>query len=153
MTREKLAKIFTSRFAASSDDLSHRRQMIVSMRERDAPAEDEPRQYRVVGSSLLKKLLKENDISCKLPFIPIPVPEPIKCDASEASEALRKFDEISEAGDPAPVHLSASVARTDCSLAELRKYANEQSIEDSLVFMDAVLEKGTTLSHVSALFV
>ncbi|KAK6026714.1 hypothetical protein OSTOST_07300, partial [Ostertagia ostertagi] len=146
MTREKLAKIITARFAASSENLSQRHQMIVSMRERDTTAEDETRQYRVVGSSLLKKLLKEHDVSCKLPVISIPVPEPVKSDSDEIAEFLRKLDENCERADCEPVHASAGVRREECSLAELRKYANEQSLEDSVIFLKAVREKDTTLS-------
>ncbi|KAK5969734.1 hypothetical protein GCK32_014598 [Trichostrongylus colubriformis] len=147
MTREKLAKIITARFATSSEDLSHRHQMIVSMREKDTITEDEPRQYRVVGSSLLKKFLKENDISCKLPIITVPVPEPVKekREPDEISEYLRKLDENCEgAVDHGDAHLTTDTPRTDCSLAELRKYANEQSIEDSVMFVKTVREKCTT---------
>ncbi|XGW25511.1 hypothetical protein V3C99_006715 [Haemonchus contortus] len=143
-TREKLAKIITSRFAASSDDLNHLKQMIVTMREKDISKEGEPRQYRVVGSSLLKKFLKENDIPCKLPYIDIPVPELVKKDADEITDFLRKLDENSNNREID--RLSAVVRRTECSLAELRKYANEQSIEDSVLFVKRVRELDTNLS-------
>ncbi|PIO71313.1 hypothetical protein TELCIR_06785 [Teladorsagia circumcincta] len=50
------------------------------------------------------------------------------------------------AGDCETVHLNADVRRTECSLAELRKYASEQSLEDSVTFLKAIREKDATLS-------
>ncbi|VDM79397.1 unnamed protein product, partial [Strongylus vulgaris] len=148
MTREKLAKAFTTRFVNSAAEaLSDQRKMIVCMREKEELNAEE-RQCRVVGSSLLKRLLKENDLQIKLP-----VPVKTSSIIDDASKAISgKYDvtigpesgkALQTIGRVLPV---AQLTETSCSLAQLRFYANDTSLSDSSKFLEAVRGKDVTLT-------
>ncbi|VDP08582.1 unnamed protein product [Heligmosomoides polygyrus] len=138
MTREKLAKMFTARFAASSENLSRQRKMI-----------GEQRLCRVVGSSLLKKFLKENNVSCKLP-----APDPPKVqirpapeiDCGSSSELHHNLDKIDSEGDRSVVETGVSSEEAMCSLTDLRRLAEEESRADAAAFLKAVRLRDVSLT-------
>ncbi|EYC27795.1 hypothetical protein Y032_0008g189 [Ancylostoma ceylanicum] len=151
MTREKLAKMLTTHFVNSTEELLDRRKMIVCMREKEeSSAENEQRQYRVVGSSLVKKLLKENGIPIKLP-IP-PPPSTVESDAvAKVADHPVGSSEIEENSYPNAqtnglVSSRAGSSGSECSLAELRMYAHESSLTDSANFLKVVRKKDVPLA-------
>ncbi|KAL6738464.1 hypothetical protein Aduo_012010 [Ancylostoma duodenale] len=151
MTREKLAKMLTTHFVNSTEELLDRRKMIVSMREKEESSTgNEQRQYRVVGSSLVKKLLKENGIPNKLP---IPTPSSTVVNDAVMKEADHPVDssEIQENSHPITqangfVSSCAGTSDSECSLAELRMYAHESSLTDAANFLQVVRKKDMPLA-------
>ncbi|RCN47877.1 hypothetical protein ANCCAN_06071 [Ancylostoma caninum] len=148
MTREKLAKMLTTHFVNSTEELLDRRKMIVSMREKEESATgNEQRQYRVVGSSLVKKLLKENGIPNKLP-IPTPsstvVNGAVTVHPVDSLVVQEDSHPITQTNGFVPTH--AGCSDSECSLAELRMYAHESSLTDASNFLKVVRKKDVPLA-------
>ncbi|KAK6750770.1 hypothetical protein RB195_002625 [Necator americanus] len=156
MTREKLAKMFTAHFVNSTEEFCDRRKMIVCMREKEqTSADNEQRQYRVVGSSLLKKLLKESGIANKLPFRqPITTPEkvasppsPVVAPSEKTSSCLgaKEKNDTGVHSNGFPLYRTGFSGQ-ECSVDELRAHAHESSLSDSLNFLKIIREKDVFLT-------
>ncbi|CAJ0603037.1 unnamed protein product [Cylicocyclus nassatus] len=149
MTREKLAKIFTSRFANSTEELASKKKMIVSLREKEELDENsKERQCRVVGSSILKKLLKENNLQNRLP---LPAKTSVVTgNVPNGLSAAAKQEKVEVSTKSA-----SSVALTEggCSLDELRHYAHETSLVDSEKFLESIRSKDLSVTDETLLVI
>ncbi|WKY07134.1 hypothetical protein Q1695_006946 [Nippostrongylus brasiliensis] len=142
-TRERLGKLVSARFAMRKDLPLKREKMIICMREKSTSSEGEQRLYRVVGSSRLKKFLKENNISCKLPVI-VPAP-PEKTEAFSPPNITSTELKLNnaEVGDRKVSYFVGDVAHL---IAALRKYAQPESLEDADAFVKVARQDNLPLN-------
>ncbi|ETN68568.1 hypothetical protein NECAME_05532 [Necator americanus] len=149
MTREKLAKMFTEYMICDKRSAQEKPAQPDSQK-----LTNEQRQYRVVGSSLLKKLFKENGIANKLPFRqPITTPEkvasppsPVVAPSEKTSSCLgvKQKNDTGVHSNGFPLYRTGFSGQ-ECSVDELRAHAHESSLSDSLNFLKIIREKDDEL--------